>query len=153
VGPVAGDCVESYFAFAGGVSGSFDSRRHQAGGGQRYGMEIVGSEGIISLRGGSAGELMIYPHPLYRPAAAEQRWVPLEAGPDHPLATGNQRAIADLIAAVEEDRAPLSSARDAVAALEMILGAYASQISGSRVPMPMPRRHPLVAWREGGAGG
>ena len=149
VGPVAGDCVESYFAFRSGVSGSFDSRRSQAGGSLRYGMEIVGSEGIISLRGGSAGELMIYPHPLFRPAAEEQRWVLLDAGPDHPLPTGNQLAIVDLIAAAEEDRQPLSSDRDAVAALEMVLGAYESQITGARVPLPMPRRHPLVAWQKG----
>ena len=69
--------------------------------------------------------------------------------PDDPLATGNRLAIVDLIDAVEQDREPVSSARDAVGALEMILGAYESQISGGRVAMPMERReHPLVAWRE-----
>ena len=55
-----------------------------------------------------------------------------------------------LIAAVEEDRQPLSSARDARAALEMILGAYEAQITGARVALPMPnRQHPLLAWKEG----
>ena len=48
VGPVAGDCVEAYYAFDSGVAGFFDSRRDQAGSSQRYGMEIVGSEGTIS---------------------------------------------------------------------------------------------------------
>ena len=57
-------------------------------------------------------------------------------------------AIADLIDAIEQDREPVSSARDAVAALEMILGAYEAQISGARVAMPMARReHPLDAWQ------
>lgn len=150
VGPVAGDCVEAYYAFASGASGLFDSRRDQAGSSQRYGMEIVGSEGILSLRGGSGSELMIYPHPVFRPAAADQAWEPVTGLGDDPLATGNELAIADLLAAAENDREPLSSARDAVAALEMILGAYASQITGRRVAMPMSvREHPLVAWRAG----
>lgn len=148
VGPVAGDCIESYFAFDSGVVGFFDSRRDQAGANQRYGMELVGSEGTISLRGGAGSELMIYPHPVFRPAAEQQNWLPLEEASDEPLSTGNRLAIVDLIEAIEEDREPISSARDAVAALEMILGSYESQITGARVSMPMVRRqHPLEAWQ------
>lgn len=148
VGPVAGDCVNSYFSFKSGAAGFFDSRRDQAG--PRYGMEIVGSEGTISLLGGSGGESMIYPHPCFRPADQSQQWRPLDEVPDQPLAKGNQLALLDLIGAAEEDRQPLSSAADAVAALEMILGTYESQITGQRVQFPMQqRRHPLVAWQEG----
>ncbi|MBI2505705.1 MAG: Gfo/Idh/MocA family oxidoreductase [Candidatus Latescibacteria bacterium] len=151
VGPVAGDCVNSFFSFRSGAVGFFDSRRDQAGSGHRYGMEIVGSAGIISLRGGSGSDLMIYPHPLFRPADPAQQWRPLEEVPDQPLAKGNQLAILDLIAAAEEDRQPISSAADAVAALEMILGAYESQITGQRVHFTMPRRrHPLEVWKAGG---
>jgi len=149
VGPVAGDCVHSYFAFRSGVSGFFESRRDQVGSSRRYGMEIVGSEGTISLRGGTGGELVIYPHPVFLPADAGQRWEPLADLPDATLGEGNRLAIVDLLRAVETDREPLSSARDAVAALEMILGAYESQIRGARVVLPMQRRHPLVAWKEG----
>ncbi len=149
VGPVAGDCVEAYYAFDSGVVGSFDSRRDQVGTSRRYGMEIIGSEGIISLRGGAGADLMIYPHPVFCPADAEQRWEPLEGLPDDSLATGNVLALVDLINAIEEDREPVSSARSAVAALEMILGTYESQITGGRVHIPMVSRvHPLLAWQE-----
>ena len=66
----------------------------------------------------------------------------------------NRLAILDLITCIEQDRKPISSAEDAVAALEMILGAYEAQITGGRVTMPMTRRqHPLVAWPEGAYGG
>ena len=41
LGPVAGDRIDSYIAFAGGVAGFFDSKRHSAGVNERYGMEIV----------------------------------------------------------------------------------------------------------------
>ncbi|NKB70144.1 MAG: hypothetical protein GKR89_23975 [Candidatus Latescibacteria bacterium] len=154
VGPIAGDCVNSYFAFANGIAGFFDSRRYTEGGGMRYGMEIVGSQGRIALRGGAGSDLMIYPHPVLTPGQDDQVWLPLEEAADEPLPTGNQLAIIDLIEAAEQDRQPISSAADAVAALEMILGAYQAQISGARVAFPMQqRRHPLQVWQEGEHGG
>ena len=57
---------------------------------------------------------------------------------------GNHLAIVDLIEAIEQNRQPLSSADDAVAALEMIVGAYQSQLTKARVSFPMKnRQHPL----------
>ncbi len=148
VGLVAGDCINSYFAFRSGVSGFFDSRRDQAGSSERYGMEIVGSEGTISLRGGTASNVAIYPYPLWAPTNTSQKWEQLKLD-DTPLHTGNQIAIVDLIDAVENDREPISSGRAAVAALEMILGTYESQITGARVLFPMKnRKHPLERFRE-----
>lgn len=149
VGPIAGDCVNCYFAFKSGVAGFFDSRKFVEGGGKRMGMEIVGSEGTILLRGGGSGVAMLYPHTVFDPADQGQRWQELDEVADESLSMGNDLAIADLIAAVEHDREPISSARDAVAALEMILGAYEAQITGGRVQLPMQRRHPLLAWGEG----
>ena len=150
VGPIAGDSINSYFAFASGVAGTFVSRRHGAQSGALFAAEIVGSEGRIWLRCGGDG-LFIYPHPDMDPTREEQRWQPLNEFPASALQDdGNRLALIDLIAAVEEDREPLSSARDAVAALEMILGTYEAQITGARVAMPMTnRRHPLLAWSEG----
>ena len=150
VGPVAGDCIHSYFAFASGVDGTFASRRHGAQSGSSFGIELVGGEGRVSVR--CSGESpMIYPHPDLDPAALDQQWQPLDELEVSSLhGNGNRLAILDLIGAIEEDRQPLSSAADAVAALEMILGTYQAQITGGRVKMPMKsRRHPLVAWQEG----
>jgi predicted dehydrogenase len=147
VGLVAGDRVACYYAFRSGVAGYFDSWRDPEARGQRYGMEIHGSRGILSLRGGSAETPMIYPHAVFMPAEASRGWAPVPVE-GQPLAAGNRLAILDLIGAIEEDREPLSGARDAVAALEMILGAYESQITGARVAFPMAdRRHPLERLR------
>lgn len=142
VGPVAGDCINSYFAFKSGASGFFESRRDQAGSG-RYGMEIVGSEGIFSLRGDVANRLMVYPYPVLLPSNPDQEWEAIDLD-QTPFSSGNELAIRDLIDAIENDRKPISAAEDAVAALEMILGAYESQLSGGRVPFPIANReHPL----------
>lgn len=147
VGLVAGDCINSYFAFQSGASGFFDSRRDQIGSDRRYGMDIVGSEGMISLRGGTASDVAIYPYPLFSPIDSSQKWETLKLD-DTPLQTGNQLAVIDLMDAAEHNREPLSSGRAAVAALEMILGAYESQITGARVSFPMKnRKHPLEIYR------
>ena len=53
----------------------------------------------------------------------------------------------DFLRAVEENREPAASARDAQMVLEMIQGAYASQLAGGRA-MAIPltqRKHPLEA--------
>ena len=142
VGPVAGDCINSYFAFKSGVSGFFQSRRDQGGAG-RYGMEIVGSEGTFSLRGDVANRLMVYPYPVIVPSNADQNWEAIDLD-DTPFFKGNELAILDLMDAIENDRKPISAAEDAVAALEMILGTYESQLTGKRVPFPIANReHPL----------
>ena len=142
VGPVAGDSVNSYFAFKNGVSGFFQSRKDQAGSG-RYGMEIVGSEGTFSFRGDVANRLMVYPYPILVPSNPAQEWEAIDLD-DTPFFRGNELAILDLIDAIENDQKPISAAEDAVAALEMILGAYESQLSGSRIPFPIENReHPL----------
>ena len=140
VGPVAGDCVNSYFAFENGVSGLYDSRKDQFG---RAGMEILGSKGIISPDGGGPNEMAIYPHACWLPLDESQKWEIMQIC-DSPSIGGNQLAIIDLIDAIENDRKPVSSAEDAVAALEMIVGAYESQLTGRRVHFPMENReHPL----------
>ena len=142
VGLIAGDCVNSYFSFESGVSGLFDSRKNEVSG-NYYGMEIVGSEGRLSMRGGGGDGLVIYSYPCWSPADGSQKWeaVPID---DTPFSSGNNLAIIDLIDAIENDRKPISSAEDAVAALEMILGAYESQLTGKRVSFPIENReHPL----------
>jgi hypothetical protein len=93
---------------------------------------------------------MLYPHPAFSPSDQTQAWERIEGVSGVTLHTGNQLAIIDLIEAIENDGEPVSSAAAAVAALEMILGAYESQITGSRVAMPMVNReHPLVRWPAG----
>ena len=144
IGLVAGDCINSYLAFKSGVSGFFDTRKDQTGGsGARYGMQIIGSDGIISLRGDSASNGAIYPYPVWPATDASHKWEKLDLS-RHPLYSGNELVIIDLMDAVEHDREPICSGSDGVAAVEMALGAYESQLTGKRVALPLSnRKHPL----------
>ena len=89
-------------------------------------MEIIGSEATLSLRGGSGSELMLYPHPVFRPSDGDQSWTPVTDLPDSGLGLGNQLAIRDLIDAAESDREPVSSAAAAVAAAAAVTAAVAA---------------------------
>ena len=56
----------------------------------------------------------------------------------------NALMVQDLFDAVEHDRKPAAGAHDARWSIEMILGIYESQKSGSRVELPLKNRtHPL----------
>ncbi len=146
---VAGGCINSYFAFHSGVSGFFSSRANHPGGEPGpMGTEIVGREGRLYFRS-AASRVVIYPYGLWAPEDRSQQWELLSLEMDE-LEDGNRLAILDLIEAIEEDRDPISSGRDGLAALEMILGAYESQITGARVPFPpADRSHPLERLRAG----
>ena len=85
---------------------------------------------------------MIYPYPLLEPGNSAQTWEPMNL--DLPTHSSHQLAILDLIESIEQDRDPICSGRDGVKALEIVLGAYESQISGARVAFPIhDRTHPL----------
>ncbi|MBC2595859.1 hypothetical protein H5P28_16465 [Ruficoccus amylovorans] len=65
-------------------------------------------------------------------------------GHQHYFIRNNRQAAWDLNCALEEELEPLACARDAQMVLEMIYGAYASQLTGTRVSFPLhERRHPL----------
>ncbi len=156
IGPIAGDSVSSYLWFKSGISGHFSSRVKQSAwapdGGKGSGMslELVGQEGRISMKGGAAGAVRIYPFGVFTPWDGDPPWRSLDVEClDH--LQGNRLAIVELMEAVEQEREPIGSARDARAALEMILGAYESQTKGGvRVSFPLAERsHPLERFKNG----
>ena len=147
IGPIAGNRVHSFFVFKSGVTATFESRGRETRDGRPYGLELIGTDGRIAFNA-SANEATLLDDNALTPWAAEQNRSPLKLDPA-PLMEGNQFAILSLIESIETDSQPGSSAFDARAALEMILGAYASQVAGgSRVSFPLEdREHPLEQLR------
>ncbi|WP_269523576.1 Gfo/Idh/MocA family protein [Coraliomargarita parva] len=160
IGPVAGDEVWSAYQFANGVRGWFESRRGMSERGVRMGITIVGTTGTLAVRFDDERKLRLSRSPF--PPEDEAQFVDVPMPDDgeipgaDPLECGeyqgfhlyflrnNRRAAWDLICALEEGREPLSCAQDAQVVLEMIYGAYASQLSGRRIAFPLcERRHPL----------
>ncbi|EIP97848.1 putative dehydrogenase [Opitutaceae bacterium TAV1] len=160
LGPVAGDDVMAFYKFPDGVRGLFESRKNLASRGVRMGLTIEGSTGTLAVRYDEERKLRLSRSPF--PPEDESRFddVPLReervipgarpldldalAGHHRYFAENNRLAAWDLIRSIEENREPLAGARDARTVLEMIHGAWASQLTGRAVRLPLgDRRHPL----------
>jgi len=155
-GLMAGDDVAAEYGFGGAVAGHFESMRSDDGGGSAYlRMEVSGSAGTLAFWSDQASPVYFSPraYPLPQMQDAPGEWQRLDcevpAGPlleegRSTLHPGNQWLVSDLLAAVEEDRAPHASGEDARGAMEMALAAYESHLRGGRVELPLERReHPL----------
>ena len=143
-GLIAGDTIAGAFGFAGGLTGYFASKRSAEKSGKRYGLDLYGSLGIISIRAGLDPTVQICLSPQWNSAP----WTPLEL-PGNPPRRSNDAAngalVADLLQAIELDRPPKSSGVDARWTLEMVHALYRSQRSGRREPLPAEsREHPLA---------
>ena len=124
-------------------------------------LELIGIEGVLALRTSGEPDLFIHRGPWGGPvqfesaltgAAAQHAEPPRPAGLAPELATGRLGSfvamLAELQAAIAEDRPHRSDVRDGRWALDMIMGVYEShRQNGARVALPLPQRaHPLERW-------
>jgi predicted dehydrogenase len=153
IGPIFGNGLAAYYAFENGVAGEFETLVAEDGDGtSSFSLLLCGTAGTLAIRG--HGDRKMYVHPRAVPLPGDAAgWEPLvldghrPAGPDDAAERyvwAHQQLLRDLMAAVAAGREPIASARDGAAALEMIVGAYQSHLSGSRVTYPLlERTHPL----------
>ncbi len=141
VGPVAGDEIFAQFAFASGVNATFTSRpknREIAG---AWGLELIGSKGRAKISANIPPQVSIG-----RPEKDATRWESFQlpaAGESFSMA--NARVVDDWLAAIEQDREPACSARNARQAIEMVMAVYHAALSRRRVALPLAERgHPLA---------
>ncbi len=154
LGPIVGDRVHAMYGFPGGAVGYFDSMKNPDGNGGRFGIDIYGTRGVISVRvlkGDSTVDVGWLDAPNWAPVGSESAWKPLPEMPvtEPPIAAeARNRIIADdLIAAIEEDRRPHFSVHDGLASWEMIQAVFESCVQGGRVALPLAERtHPLKRW-------
>ena len=154
IGPLAGDEVHAVYRLSNGVTGYFDSVRNGRGNPTRFGLRIFGSQGVLQLHNtGHLPDTQFLPDSSWSPGRTGKKWIPVTSAgvgkpeplPDGGLHGGNVRAVKDLIAAVEEDRQPISNIHEARTATEMIVAVFESQRTGGPVKFPLAnRRNPLT---------
>ena len=149
IGPLAGDSIDAMYVFKNGVTGYFASHRDLRGRPSRFALKIFGSRGVIEFPSG--GAIHILKDSSWSPGRGGGKWVPITSGgvgkPRLPVEPphGNQAAVLDLIAAIEEDRQPISGMYDARAATELIVSVFESHRSGGPVTFPLAnRKNPLT---------
>ena len=154
IGLIAGDHVHALYGFEKGVTATFESRRNQSDSASRFGLQILGTEGIMSVYQTSQ-QLRIYGAPFWHPGlSAPVRDVTAEAIAALPKdqrqnlndlqMVANVTIVREVLQAREEGRQPINSGHDGRWAMEMIHGVYASHLQEQRVPLPLANReHPL----------
>ena len=159
VGPLAGNGVTASYVFENGITAHFESYLGQVARDRNNrwnGFEVYGTEGIMSLRNSSKGEVYLYPHRLWHPEDRGGEWEritpPVEtlsgAGGTEPK---HWLVVSELIEAIEGGRevAACSSGRDGRAALEMIMAVHESHRLKARVSFPLQNReNPYKTWLE-----
>lgn len=153
VGPVAGDEVMAGFAFPSGVQATWTSRhrlREQIG---NWALELHGSAGAVRINCDVPPRVYVARRSAWDVKGRSETWEPLlkdPVGVDRArrlgFGTENARLVDDWIEAVRTGREPVASANNATRAIEMVMAAYRSALTGSRVSFPLAdRRHPLGA--------
>jgi len=155
IGPLAGNEVHARFSTEKGIPVFFDSVATAGTKEAGFGLQLIGTEGIIDLRGDGDPLAHYLAGNPFRPVGEARAWVPItSAGIGKPetlsdlrkLVGGHQIPIRDLIASIVENRAPLCSDRDGRTVLEMTLGIFESHRQGGQtVALPLEEKgNPLT---------
>lgn len=156
IGPLAGDEVHAVYGLADGAIATFDSVRSAGGDPSRFGLQIVGSKGVLEVLMGYLPSVKLLEDPSWSPGRSGKTWVDVtsagigkpEEVKDGSLLAGNVAAVRDLIAAVENDRQPEASMYEARTATEMIAAVFESQRLGAAAAIPLKNRENPLAMLE-----
>ncbi len=152
IGPLAGDEIHAMYRFGGTTMGYFSTQRARHGVSKRFGLQVFGTKGILTMTTGALPEIWFVEDPSWQPGRSKARWKQVSsAGIDKPETLsdsghrfGNRLVALDLIGAIEMNTQPKCSMYDGRAALEMILAVYESHRLNAPVEFPLEnRRHPL----------
>lgn len=156
VGPVVGDDIFAHFAMDSGVNLTFRSRVGLEKVAGPFGMEIIGSRGVVRLNSGAVPTLSILTDPNRVSTTRTESWKDWTGGVDPASESSidgitgydaaHRRVVRDWLLAIDEKREPLASGERAMKAIEMAHGVFQSGIEGRRVDFPLVKRtHPLIA--------
>ncbi len=156
IGALAGNEVHARFELAGGMPLYFDSIQSAGTKEAGFGLQIIGTKGIIDFRIDKEPVAHLFAGSPFDPAAKEPRqWVPITTGgvnQPEPIAdlgkklSSHEAAGLDLIAAIQEKRAPFCDAVQGRETIEMVSAIFEShRLNGQRVTFPLQtRENPLT---------
>lgn len=150
LGRLGGNEVHARFEMADGLPAFFDSVQNAGVRESGFGLQVIGTEGVLDLRMDAEPLVHLRTGSSFRPDARPTAWQPVTSGGvgvPEPLADirkrvgGHLAPALDLIAALREAREPLCSARDGRVIVEMIAGVFEShRRGGARIDLPLQER-------------
>ncbi len=146
LGPIAGDSVAGVYAFRDGLTGYFGSRLSDDATGKRWGLDLYGSKGIMTIRAAPEEPSVHVCRSLEWTNAPWERLTLPGNPPPRDIHGANAALVTDLLQAIEQNREPKAGGRNALWTVEMAMALYESQLTGARVPFPLRRReNPLAS--------
>ena len=155
LGPLAGNEIHARYEMSRGVIAYFDSIANDQTRSHGFGLQIIGSAGIISLKCDRHPLAHLVPGNPFEPTDKPRPWIPISsAGPGEPeprddlveSVTHHGGPARDLIDAIGSDRQPLCSAYEGAAVIEMICAVFESHRQDSKaVAFPLQERGNALA--------
>ncbi|MDE2903884.1 MAG: Gfo/Idh/MocA family oxidoreductase [Chloroflexota bacterium] len=161
LGLMAGDQIFASLLFDHGIAGTFSSVRTGRGMHRQMGIELVGTDGMLSLRGGPTTDmpLLINRRPELDPGP-ESNWEAVPVAPLDAEALGDMHGTADtrqllhttmtrdLVEAVRQDRRPVCDAIDGRWIAEMVMAVHEAGLTRQTIRFPLQvRENPYAARR------
>jgi predicted dehydrogenase len=155
IGALAGNEVHARFELANGIPLFFDSVQNAGVKEAGFGLQIIGTKGVIDFRIDQEPVAHLRPGNPFQPDMKARPWLPITTagiGQPEPIAqlgkklSSHEAAGLDLIAAIQENRAPLCDAVQGRQTIEMICAVFEShRLNGQRVTLPLKTRvNPLT---------
>lgn len=155
IGALAGNEVHARFELAKGIPLFFDSVQSAGVKEAGFGLQIIGTKGVIDFRIDQEPVAHLRPGSPFQPNLKASPWLPITTagiGKPEPIAnlgkklSSHENAGLDLIAAIQENRAPLCDAVQGRQTIEMICAVFEShRLNGQRVTLPLKTRvNPLT---------
>ena len=153
LGILAGNEVHARFLMENGLVFSFDSIANDQTNGHGFGIQLIGSKGIISIRTDRDPVAHLIPGNPFEPTAKPRPWIPITTGgidvaEPNPMLIDHifhhDTAVVDLVDAIEQDRQPLCNGAEGAMTVEMICSVFESHRRQASVTIPLQnRRHPF----------
>ena len=147
IGLLAGNEVHARYELASGITLYFDSIQNAGVKEAGFGLQIIGTKGIIDFRIDQEPLAHFLPGNPFQPSSPARAWIPITTaglGKPEPIADLGQKVSShevagrDLIAAIQENRTPLCDAQQGRQTIEMISAVFEShRLGGNRVNIPL----------------
>ncbi len=150
LGPLAGNELHARYVMSKNVVAYFDSIANDGTKGLGFGLQLVGSEGIINIGCDKNPVAHLLPGNPFSPTSQARPWIPITtAGVGKPethsklisQVMDHTAGVKDLIAACDSDREPLCNAHEALLTVEMCCAVFESHRQGGKaISLPLIER-------------
>jgi predicted dehydrogenase len=151
IGPIAGEEIFAQFGFDRGVNGTFTSRGKQREAVGHWGIEFTGSKGSARILADMLPRVFVMKPAAWSDGGRTNSWQPLPASGGAAAEakdgeSANRRVVNDWLDAIDKNREPACSGRNATKAIEMVMAIYRAGLDATRVSLPLKERaHPLAS--------